>query len=50
MMTLFDDEQILKANAKDIENRIVRETAVRMIKKGKMYFRGNRGLCPCLVA
>ena len=32
MMTLFDDEQILRAYAKDIE----RETAERMIKKGKM--------------
>lgn len=36
MMTLFDDEQILKAYAKDIENNVERETAVRMIKKGKM--------------
>ncbi len=40
MMTLFDDEQILKAYAKDIDNnathREARETAIRMIKKGKM--------------
>lgn len=36
MMTLFDDEQILKAYAKDIENNAERETAIRMIKKGKM--------------
>ena len=48
MMTLFDDEQILKAYAKDIEEntaketakktakKTARETAVRMIKKGKM--------------
>lgn len=40
MMTLFDDEQILKAYAKDIENNTARETekemAERMIKKGKM--------------
>lgn len=40
MMTLFDDEQILKAYAKDIEDntakKTARETAVRMIKKGKM--------------
>ena len=36
MMTLFDDEQILKAYAKDIENSTARETAERMIKKGKM--------------
>ncbi len=40
MMTLLDDEQILKAYAKDIEDSTVRETAKRtaerMIKKGKM--------------
>lgn len=40
MMTLFDDEQILKAYAKDIERETekstARETAERMIKKGKM--------------
>ncbi len=44
MMTLFDDEQILKAYAKDIENstaretekRTARETAERMIKMGKL--------------
>ncbi len=36
MMTLFDDEQILKAYAKDIEDNAARETAERMIKKGKM--------------
>lgn len=39
-MTLFDDEQILKAYAKDIEDNTAketaRETAERMIKKGKM--------------
>lgn len=39
-MTLFDDEQILKAYAKDIEDntakKTARETAERMIKKGKM--------------
>ena len=39
-MTLFDDEQILKAYTKDIENSKERETerkaAKRMIKKGKM--------------
>ena len=32
MMTLFDDEQILKAYTKDI----TRETAIKMIKKGKL--------------
>lgn len=40
MMTLFEDEQILKAYAKDIEDNTARETekemAERMIKKGKM--------------
>ena len=36
MMTLFDDEQILKAYAKDIKDHEARETAERMIKKGKM--------------
>lgn len=44
MMTLFDDEQIMKAYAKDIEERTARETekrasrenAERLIKKGKM--------------
>jgi len=32
MMTLFDDEQILKAYTKDIEEK----TAERMIRNGKM--------------
>ena len=36
MMTLFDDEQVLKAYAKDIERSTARETAERLIKKGKM--------------
>ncbi len=40
MMTLFDDEQILKAYAKDIDDNVTlreaRETAKRLIKKGKM--------------
>ena len=44
MMTLFDEEQILKAYAKDIEDntaketekRTARETAERMIKDGEM--------------
>ncbi len=40
MMTLFDDEQILKAYTKDIEDNkekeTERKTAERMIKKGKM--------------
>ena len=36
MMTLFDDEQILKAYANDIKNDTERNTAIKMIKKGKM--------------
>ncbi len=40
MMTLFDDEQILKAYTKDIENNAVRKTerktAIQLIRKGKM--------------
>ncbi|MCM1126406.1 MAG: hypothetical protein NC429_08025 [Lachnospiraceae bacterium] len=36
MMTLFDDEQILKAYTKDIEKETARETAERMIKDGEM--------------
>lgn len=40
MMTLFDDEQILKAYAKDIDDnathREARKTAERMIKMGKL--------------
>jgi hypothetical protein len=39
-MTLFDEEQILKAYTKDIENdaayKEARKTAERMMKKGKM--------------
>ena len=40
IMTLFDDEQIWKAYAKDIERdsvyREARETAIRMIKDGDL--------------
>ena len=36
MMTLFDDEQILRAYAKDIEEKTARETAERLIKDGEM--------------
>ena len=36
MMTLFDDEQILKAYVKDIEESTERKTAIQMIKKGKL--------------
>lgn len=40
MMTLFDDEQILKAYTKDIEDnatqKMAKSTAIKLIKKGKM--------------
>ena len=40
VMTLFDDEQILKAYTKEIEDRTAREiekrAAERLVKKGKM--------------
>ena len=36
MTTLFDDEQVLEAYAEDIKNSEARETAERMIRKGKM--------------
>lgn len=36
MMTLFDDEQIMKAYTKDIEDSKERETAERMIKDGEI--------------
>ena len=36
MMTLFDDEQILKAYTKDVKNDTERNTAIKMIKKGKL--------------
>ena len=35
MMTLFDDEQILKAYTKDIARETERKTAIKMIRKGK---------------
>ena len=36
MMSLFDDEQIMRTYAKDIAKETEREMAARMIKKGKM--------------
>lgn len=36
MVALFDDEQILKAYAKDIEKRTAKENAARLIKMGKL--------------
>ncbi len=52
MMTLFDDEQILKAYAKDIDDnaalREARETAERLIKKGKMSLEDIADCVPIL--
>lgn len=52
MMTLFDDEQILKAYAKDIEDNTAKETerktVERMIKKGKMTLEEIAGCVPAL--
>ena len=36
IMTLFDDEQILKAYTKDVEDTAARKIAERLIKIGKM--------------
>ena len=36
MMSLFDDEQIMRTYAKDIARETERETAERLIKMGKM--------------
>ena len=36
MMSLFDDEQIMRTYAKDIEKETERKTAEQMIRKGKM--------------
>lgn len=52
MMTLFDDEQILKAYARDIEENKERETerktAERMIRKGKMTLEEIADYVPAL--
>lgn len=52
MMTLFDDEQILKAYTKDIENNkekeTERKTAERMIKKGKLSLEEVADYVPAL--
>lgn len=52
MMTLFDDEQIMKAYTKDIEDSAVRdttrETAERMIRKGKMTIEEIADYVPAL--
>ncbi len=52
MMTFFDDEQILRAYAKDIDDnatqREARETAERLIKKGKMSLEEIADCIPAL--
>ncbi len=52
MMTLFDDEQVLEAYAKDIDDnathREARETAKRMIKNGKMTLEEIADYIPAL--
>ena len=52
MMTLFDDDQILKAYTKDIEDnatyREARQTAERLIKKGKMTLEEIADCVPAL--
>ncbi len=48
MMTLFDDEQVLEAYAEDIKNSEARETAERLIKKGKMTLNEIADCVPAL--
>ncbi len=52
MMTLFDDEQILKAYTKDIEDntahREARKTAEKLIRKGKMSLEEIADCVPAL--
>ncbi len=36
MMSLFDDEQIMRTYAKDIKRETLMEKAILMIKKGKI--------------
>lgn len=52
MMTLFDDEQILKAYTKDIEDRTAeetaKETAVIMLKNGRISVEEIPGFFPKL--
>lgn len=52
MMTLFDDEEILEAYAKDIEDnvrhRVAKETAERLIRKGRMSLEDIADCVPIL--
>ena len=44
MMSLFDDEQIMRTYAKDIQKETERKTAEKMIKMGKLSLE-EIGLC-----
>ena len=52
MMSLFNDEQIMKTYWKDMENKLAhkkdRETAERLIKKGKMSLEDIADCVPAL--
>lgn len=48
MMTLFDDEEILEAYARERENNVARETAERMIKMGKLSLEDIAECVPAL--
>lgn len=52
MMSLFDDEQIMKTYWKDMENTLAhkkdRETAEKLIKKGKMSLEDIADCVPSL--
>ena len=52
MMSLFDDEQIMKTYWKDMENTLAhkkdRETAEKLIKKGKMSIEDIADCVPSL--
>lgn len=52
MMSLFDNEQIMKTYWKDMENTLAykkdRETAERLIKKGKMSLEDIADCVPSL--
>ena len=48
MMSLFDEEQIMRTYAKDIERETERKTAERMIRKGKMTLEEIADYVPAL--
>lgn len=47
-MTLCDDEQVLKAYIKDVKENTAKETAERLIKKGKMSLEEIADCVPAL--